>query len=117
MELRPETAVQLLTTPPELMPAALGTTTAQSDGIWAALRKGLDPSKPADRRQLAELTDDDPVWDVTAHYLAGLCVNLILIASPVRPCPIQSNQPSTCKSRRTICLKCFCACVRGRRRR
>ena len=47
VELRPETAVQLLTTPPELMPAALGTTTAQSDGIWAALRKGLDPLEDA----------------------------------------------------------------------
>ena len=47
VELRPETAVQLLTTPPELMPAALGTTAAQSDGIWAALRKGLDPLEDA----------------------------------------------------------------------
>ena len=47
-----------------------------------ALRKGLDPALPADRRRLAELSDDDPVWDVTAHYLAGLCMNLILISSP-----------------------------------
>ena len=47
VELRPEAAVQLLTTPPELMPDALGTTAAQSDGIWAALRKGLDPLEDA----------------------------------------------------------------------
>ena len=47
-----------------------------------AKRVGLDPTVPADRRKLIELSDDDPVWDTTAHYLAGLCVNLILIASP-----------------------------------
>ena len=37
------TAVQLLTTSPELMPAVLGTTEKQSKGVWAALRQGLDP--------------------------------------------------------------------------
>ena len=55
-----------------------------------ALRKGLDPALPADRRKLAELSDDDPVWDVTAHYLAGLCMNLILIASPEKIGPFHS---------------------------
>ena len=57
-----------------------------------ALRKGLDPTVPADRRKLAELSDDDPVWDVTAHYLAGLCVNLIRIASPEKIGALQGQQ-------------------------
>jgi fructokinase len=52
-----------------------------SSGAIAA-RKGLDPASAADRRKIAQLDDDDPVWDVTAYYLAGLCVNLILVASP-----------------------------------
>ena len=37
-----------------------------------------------DRRQLAELPDDDPVWDTAAYYLGALCANLVLIASPER---------------------------------
>ena len=44
----------------------------------------MDGSKPADRRKLAGLSDDDPVWDATAYYLAGICVSLILVASPER---------------------------------
>ena len=28
--------------------------------------------------------DEDPVWDATAYYLAGICVTLILVASPER---------------------------------
>ena len=40
---QPESVVQLLTTPPELMPATLDATQKQSKGIWAALRQGLDP--------------------------------------------------------------------------
>ena len=60
-----------------------------------ALRKGLDPALPADRRKLAELSDDDPVWDVTAHYLAGLCMNLILIASPEKIGPFPSLDTGT----------------------
>ena len=24
----------------------------------------------------------DPVWEVTAHYLAALCANIVLLASP-----------------------------------
>jgi len=34
--------------------------------------------------ELAALPDSHPVWDEAAHYLAGLCANLILIASPER---------------------------------
>ena len=30
-----------------------------------ALRKGLNPAVAADRRKLAELSDDDPVWDAS----------------------------------------------------
>lgn len=52
-----------------------------SSGAIAA-RKGLDPNNPADRRKLAMLCDDDPVWDATAYYLAGLCTTLVLVASP-----------------------------------
>merc|ERR1719478_1227237 len=41
------TASPLEATAVELRPEALGTTAAQSDGIWAALRKGLDPLEDA----------------------------------------------------------------------
>jgi len=34
--------------------------------------------------ELAGLADSDPLWDTAAYYLAVLCVNLILIASPER---------------------------------
>ena len=43
-----------------------------------AKRRGIEAS------QLAELPDDDEIWDYAAHYLAGLCVNLILTVSPER---------------------------------
>eukprot|EP00040_Diaphanoeca_grandis_P039418 m.258998 g.258998 ORF g.258998 m.258998 type:complete len:354 (-) comp37431_c0_seq1:52-1113(-) len=32
--------------------------------------------------ELADLDDDHPVWAHAAHFLAGACVNLILLASP-----------------------------------
>ncbi|CAH0474904.1 unnamed protein product [Peronospora belbahrii] len=35
-----------------------------------------------DRRDLATITDDDPVWDTIAHYLANLCVNVTFLTSP-----------------------------------
>lgn len=31
---------------------------------------------------LKDLPDDHPVWDIAAHYLAAMCVNFILSASP-----------------------------------
>lgn len=30
------------------------------------------------------VTDDDPVWDATAHALGSLCASLVLVASPER---------------------------------
>ncbi|CAL54677.1 ROK [Ostreococcus tauri] len=43
-----------------------------------AKRRGV---KPAD---LVTLPDDDEIWDQCAHYLAGLCANLILTLAPER---------------------------------
>ena len=34
--------------------------------------------------ELANLPDDDPVWDQCAYQLGQLCANLVLIASPDR---------------------------------
>lgn len=34
--------------------------------------------------QLKDLPDSHPVWDTTAHYLACLCANMILLVSPER---------------------------------
>lgn len=41
-----------------------------------AERKGCDAS------ELANLSDDDPLWDTCAYYLGQLCADLLLIASP-----------------------------------
>jgi fructokinase len=38
----------------------------------------------SDAAELADLPDDDPVWDACAYQLAQLCANLIYIASPER---------------------------------
>eukprot|EP01080_Neovahlkampfia_damariscottae_P002006 gene2006-1513_t len=38
-------------------------------------RKGID------QNELPKLKDDDEVWDSVAHYLAHLCVNIILLTS------------------------------------
>ncbi|GMF58530.1 unnamed protein product [Phytophthora fragariaefolia] len=35
-----------------------------------------------DRRELQNITDDDPVWDTIAHYLANLCINVTFMTSP-----------------------------------
>lgn len=37
-------------------------------------------------QELPLLTDDHEIWDITAYYIAQLCVNLILIASPELIC-------------------------------
>lgn len=47
-----------------------------SNSIAIADRKGKD------RRDLAALSDDDPVWDCVAAALGSLCMTLVLIASP-----------------------------------
>lgn len=33
---------------------------------------------------LKDLPDDSPVWDTAAHYIAAMCANLVLTASPQR---------------------------------
>ena len=94
-----------------------------------ALRKGLNPAVAADRRKLAELSDDDPVWDATAHYLAGLCVNLILIASPEKigalrcrqstiagapvrgPCTLCAPWTSVVLLKHMVCHVCITQCL------
>ncbi len=35
-----------------------------------------------ERSALATFADDHPIWEVAAYYLAQICVNLIIIASP-----------------------------------
>ena len=32
--------------------------------------------------ELPQIPDNDELWDITAYYIAQLCVSLILIASP-----------------------------------
>eukprot|EP00123_Amoebidium_parasiticum_P008703 comp18969_c0_seq1/m.21264 comp18969_c0_seq1/g.21264 ORF comp18969_c0_seq1/g.21264 comp18969_c0_seq1/m.21264 type:complete len:298 (-) comp18969_c0_seq1:397-1290(-) len=41
-----------------------------------ASRKGLTI------HDLPSLKDDDPLWDIAAHYLAALCMNITLLLSP-----------------------------------
>eukprot|EP01100_Stratorugosa_tubuloviscum_P000646 TRINITY_DN1140_c0_g1_i1.p1 TRINITY_DN1140_c0_g1~~TRINITY_DN1140_c0_g1_i1.p1 ORF type:complete len:310 (+),score=144.36 TRINITY_DN1140_c0_g1_i1:47-976(+) len=41
-----------------------------------AKRKQIQPN------QLAQISDDDPVWPIIAHYLGSLCANLALTVSP-----------------------------------
>jgi fructokinase len=43
-----------------------------------ALRKGIPAA------DLPSLRDDDPLWTTCAYYIAALCANLVLIASPER---------------------------------
>lgn len=34
--------------------------------------------------QLAQVPDDHPAWDAAAHYIAGMCATLVMVASPQR---------------------------------
>ncbi len=34
--------------------------------------------------QLAQVPDDHPAWDAAAHYVAGMCAALVMVASPQR---------------------------------
>ena len=40
--------------------------------------------KTLNQSELPNLKNDDPLWDTCAYYLAALCANLVLIASPER---------------------------------
>ena len=37
-----------------------------------------------DMSQLAQIPDDHPAWDAAAHYVAGICATLVMVASPQR---------------------------------
>ena len=37
-----------------------------------------------ERDELPNVADEDPVWEATAHSLAGLCASLVLVVSPER---------------------------------
>ena len=43
-------------------------------------KRGSLPSTAA----LADLYDDDPLWEAASHYLGALCANVVLLASPER---------------------------------
>mmetsp|Transcript_32172 Transcript_32172/g.42424 ORF Transcript_32172/g.42424 Transcript_32172/m.42424 type:complete len:327 (+) Transcript_32172:85-1065(+) len=45
---------------------------------------GIAGAKGVDKTSLADLTDDDPVWDSVAQALGSLCYNLVLTVSPER---------------------------------
>jgi hypothetical protein len=49
---------------------------ANSSAVALAQRAGLDSPDG-----LVDLPDSDPVWAHAAHYLAGVCVSIILVAS------------------------------------
>ncbi|CAM9695850.1 unnamed protein product, partial [Hapterophycus canaliculatus] len=44
----------------------------------------LATRKNCSREELPNVPDEDPVWEATAHALAGLCASLVLVASPER---------------------------------
>jgi len=52
------------------------------EGIAAT--PGIAGAKGIPKENLAQLTDDDPVWDEVALALGSLCLNLVLVASPER---------------------------------
>lgn len=36
------------------------------------------------RENLPDISDEDPMWEATAHSLASLCASLVLVVSPER---------------------------------
>jgi fructokinase len=44
----------------------------------------LEARSGVSRHNLAELPDDHPLWEASAHALASLCTTLVLIVSPER---------------------------------
>eukprot|EP00611_Tribonema_gayanum_P000883 TRINITY_DN1067_c0_g1_i1.p1 TRINITY_DN1067_c0_g1~~TRINITY_DN1067_c0_g1_i1.p1 ORF type:complete len:361 (+),score=95.60 TRINITY_DN1067_c0_g1_i1:69-1085(+) len=55
---------------------------ASVEGLAAT--PGLAARKGCERSELANLSDDDPIWEPTAHALGSLCASLVLVASPER---------------------------------
>lgn len=60
------------------------------DELFGASVEGLSSTpalaarKGCERSALPDLSDDDEIWEPTAHALASLCVSLVLVASPER---------------------------------
>ena len=46
------------------------------NNVSIAARKNIDKS------DIANLDDNDEIWEVIGHYLGTLCANLTLVASP-----------------------------------
>eukprot|EP00903_Cladosiphon_okamuranus_P013672 g12733.t1 len=44
----------------------------------------LAARKNCQREDLPGVADEDPIWEATAHSLAGLCASLVLVVSPER---------------------------------
>ncbi|CAM9569376.1 unnamed protein product [Chrysoparadoxa australica] len=67
-----------------------GDTFAGSDELFGAsvegiaATPGLADRKGIERAALADLADDDEIWEPCAHALAGLCASLVLVVSPER---------------------------------
>ena len=52
--------------------------------LEARLRTRLSLDATAPVPELKSLPEDDPLWDLVVHYMAGLCVSIILLVSPER---------------------------------